>query len=62
MQQKKEGLNLIQSQEESVAANQTVSPILQKEELNDHVTFTAEEIAMEPVEGGGCGYISTCSY
>ena len=63
MQQKKEGLNPIQSEEASAATNQIVSPVIQEEEgLNDHVTSTAEEIAIEPMEDGGCGYISTCSY
>lgn len=36
--------------------DQKVSSVLQQEEerLKNHVTSTAEEIAMEPVEGG-CG-------
>ena len=51
LQQKREGL----SPTEEFRAIDQLSPVLQEEEgLKDHVTSTAEEIAMEPVEGG-CG-------
>ena len=49
MQQKREGL----SPTEGSRTVEELSPVLQEEEgLKDHVTSTAEEIAMEPVEGG----------
>ena len=46
VQQKRNGLSPTEELDQ-------LSPVLQEEEgLKDHVTSTAKEIAMEPVEGG----------
>jgi len=50
----KEDIDPVQLDKDSAAVNQKVSQ--EGEGLMDHVTSVVEEIAMEPVEGGGCDY------
>lgn len=53
MQQKGEELNPAIPLEEKNGETYQMSPVLQEEEgLKDHVTSTADEVAVEPVEGG----------